>query len=219
MLIAGASRFDTTWPHWDVTACGAAGAPFGLACHPRDGSVKKFYNTTSSACRVEPLEARNLLAADFQVSGLITASSGPASDLLVEAGPPQATPVSTTGDMRHPMPYRGGNRLSFAAPPAPIGVSAVAASSTRVNLAWSDVSGNERGFHIYRSDDGKMFHLIATTRARSTGFADETAVAGKPYLYKVASFNEYGFTMSQAVSVTTPAATQEAGLPAKTKKA
>jgi len=172
--------------------------------------VRKLAANNLSVCRLEALEGRNLLAADFG-GGVLGhyAGAGPASDLLAE--PAEGTGITTSGDMRRPMPYRGGDRHSMLAPLAPINVAVAASGSARADVSWSDVTANERGFHIYRSDDGTMFHLVATLRARTTEFADLTVKAGKTYQYRVASFNEYGFTMSQAVSVTIPEQSQDSG--------
>src|SRR5262249_15888998 len=49
-----------------------------------------------------------------------------------------------------------------APPAAPTGLTASAASSTRVNLTWTDKSGNETGFKIERSTNGVNFTQIAT---------------------------------------------------------
>ena len=160
-----------------------------------------------SACSLEALERRALLSADLG-GGVLSSYAGvaPASDLLAEMSAPATHSVISTGDMLRARPYRGGERLSLVAPPAPAKLSALAAGATRADLSWSDSSGNERGFHIYRSSDGRMFQLIATVRARSTDFSDLTAQPGTTYQYKVAAFNEYGFTMSSAASVSMPEA-------------
>ncbi len=56
------------------------------------------------------------------------------------------------------------------------------------SLTWSDSSGNETGFHVYRYDV-----LIAELPANSTSYVDVTYVApGSDVSYGVAAFNDAG---------------------------
>ena len=68
-----------------------------------------------------------------------------------------------------------------AAPTAPQGLTAVAASDTRIDLAWADESGNEVGFRVYRSTDGTAFTLVATVGAGVTSYADSGLTSGTTY--------------------------------------
>jgi fibronectin type 3 domain-containing protein len=75
------------------------------------------------------------------------------------------------------------------APAAPSGLVATAASSTQINLAWTDNSGNEDGFKIERSTDGANFLEIATVGANVTTYADTGRTAATAYYYRARSFN------------------------------
>lgn len=54
---------------------------------------------------------------------------------------------------------------ALAPPAAPTGLTARAVSRLRIDLAWTDNSGNESGFTIERSTDGVTFTEIATVAA------------------------------------------------------
>ena len=61
---------------------------------------------------------------------------------------------------------------------APTGLSAVAVSSTQVNLAWTDTAaGVETGFLIQRSTDGITFAQVGTTAAGVTLYTDNAAAS------------------------------------------
>jgi hypothetical protein len=92
-------------------------------------------------------------------------------------------------------------------PSAPMGLSATAASSTRMNLAWTDTAGNESGFRIERSADGVVFAQVGSVAANVTGYVDGTVVGGTRYFYRVQSWNAGGSSpWSNIAEATTPAA-------------
>jgi len=100
---------------------------------------------------------------------------------------------------------------SAATPPSPPGapanLTAVAVSSSQINLAWSDLSSNEDGFRIERSIDGVNFVLVTTVGANVTGFADPGRNGGTTYYYRVQAYNAGGASAYSGVAwATTPAA-------------
>ena len=58
------------------------------------------------------------------------------------------------------------------APVAPDGLTATAASSSQINLSWTDNNSNEDGTRIERSIDGLNFSEIATVGANVTTYSD-----------------------------------------------
>jgi hypothetical protein len=92
-------------------------------------------------------------------------------------------------------------------PAAPASLVARAASSSQINLSWSDKSSNELGFRIERSTNGTTFTEIATVRANLTTYPNTGLVAAR-YFYRVRAFNSGG---NSAYSNTVTAAL---GLPA-----
>jgi hypothetical protein len=70
-------------------------------------------------------------------------------------------------------------------PAAPANLTATAASSTQINLSWTDDSTNETGFLIERSTDGVNFTQIATAPVNATSFQDSNLTAATTYYYRV----------------------------------
>jgi len=92
-------------------------------------------------------------------------------------------------------------------PAAPSGLSATAASSTQINLSWTDNSGNESGFRIERCKNPNCtnFAQIAQVGAGVTTFADTTVNRNTAYNYRVRAFNAAGNSAySNTASAKTP---------------
>ena len=80
-------------------------------------------------------------------------------------------------------------------PPAdPSGLTANAASATRVDLAWTDNSANETSFLIERSTSSTTgFKQIASVGASIRTYTDGTGLSsGKVYYYRVRAANSAG---------------------------
>ena len=98
-------------------------------------------------------------------------------------------------------------------PAAPSALSATAASSTQINLAWTDNSNNEDGFRIERCQDAgcSTFTEIATVAANVVSYQNTGLTAGTTYQYRVRAYNTagnsaYSNTASATTTVTLPAA-------------
>src|SRR5439155_6304442 len=70
-------------------------------------------------------------------------------------------------------------------PTAPSGLAASAASSSQINLTWTDASNNETGFLIERSPDGTNgWSQIATPAANATSYSDTGRSPATTYYYR-----------------------------------
>jgi chitodextrinase len=91
------------------------------------------------------------------------------------------------------------------APTVPNGLTATAASSTRVNLSWSASTDNVgvTGYTIYRG--GAQLAMVGGS---TVGYSDTTAAASTSYSYTVDAYDAAGnhSTQSAAATVTTPSA-------------
>jgi hypothetical protein len=102
--------------------------------------------------------------------------------------------------------------VAGTAPVGPSGLSAGAGSSSQINLAWTDTSGNETGFRIERASAGGAFTAVANVGANVTTFSNTGLAAGTTYQYRVIASNAYGDSpVSNVATATTPAS---AALPA-----
>jgi titin len=73
---------------------------------------------------------------------------------------------------------------------APSGLSATAASSTRIDLAWTDNSANETSFLVERDTSAAFASPTATTvAANATSFSDTGLTPGTTYYYRVKGRN------------------------------
>ncbi|WP_051398114.1 fibronectin type III domain-containing protein [Runella limosa] len=100
---------------------------------------------------------------------------------------------------------------TLASPPnPPTNLSAVAVSSSQINLSWTDASNNESGFEVFRSTDNANFSKIADVGANATTYANTGLNASTRYYYYVGS--QRGGTPSRTKSNTADATTQS-GLP------
>jgi len=95
--------------------------------------------------------------------------------------------------------------VQSAVPAVPSNLSASAASSTQVNLAWTDNASNEDGFGIERAPSGSTsFALIATVGPNATTYANTGLSPGTGYAYRVYSYNAAGNSaFSNVASATT----------------
>jgi fibronectin type 3 domain-containing protein len=93
---------------------------------------------------------------------------------------------------------------TLALPPAPSGLTATAASASKINLSWVNNSTNTTGIKIYRSTDGVNFSWSSTVGPLVTTYTDTGRAAGTTYWYQVLSYNSVGNSVpSNTASATT----------------
>jgi hypothetical protein len=94
------------------------------------------------------------------------------------------------------------------APVAPSDLLAVAASASRIDLAWTDNSADESGFRIERSTDGgATWTQQGAVGAGVTSFAATGLTASTAYQFRVRAYNTAGNSgYSNTASATTSAA-------------
>jgi FtsP/CotA-like multicopper oxidase with cupredoxin domain len=93
-------------------------------------------------------------------------------------------------------------------PDAPSDLTATAVSSSRIDLGWTDNSGNELFFKIERSLNGISFTPHATVDADVTAYSDTGLAAMTTYWYRVFATNDHGDSVPTNVASAT---TDEAG--------
>ena len=78
------------------------------------------------------------------------------------------------------------------APTAPSVLTATGASSTQVDLVWTDNATNETGFKIERKTGvGGTYSQIATTSANAVSYSDTSTSADSSYYYRVRAYHAY----------------------------
>lgn len=79
------------------------------------------------------------------------------------------------------------------APYAPSNLNALAVSSSRIDLNWTDNSGNETGFKIERSTNaGINWSLINTIGSNITSYSDSNLIHTTIYHYRIYAYNQAG---------------------------
>jgi hypothetical protein len=122
----------------------------------------------------------------------------------VDGGRLDARFIDQTGAVRDYFTVLKG--VPPAAPTAPTGLVATPASSTRVNLTWTDGSGSETGFQVDRATSGGGFATLGTAGANATTYADTSVQPATAYVYRVRAVNGAGPSgWSNQASATTPA--------------
>ena len=122
---------------------------------------------------------------------------------VIGGEPPPVFPVNSDILLPYSTYYAVGGDPGTE-PAAPTGLSATTQSSSAIDLAWIDNSGNETGFEIERSTDGLSFAPIATTVEDVTVFSDSGLASSTTYYYRVLAFNNNGdSTFSDTSSATT----------------
>jgi subtilisin family serine protease len=98
-------------------------------------------------------------------------------------------------------------------PNSPSNLSATAASSSKINLSWSDNSYGEDGFKIERKTDASgIYSQIAVTAANATSYSDTGLDELTTYHYRVnAYFGINSSDFSADKSATTTATTSSSG--------
>lgn len=122
----------------------------------------------------------------------------------------KVTAVNAAGESVGSVEVTASTAAAAATTPAmPTGVSATAASSTQINLAWTAVA-NVTSYNIYRGTAAGVVvgtaSKINTNTVTTASFNDTGLTAATAYYYKVAAVNAAGESVGSAeVSATTQA--------------
>jgi photosystem II stability/assembly factor-like uncharacterized protein len=100
--------------------------------------------------------------------------------------------VTAMHGARETLPSNLVSATTPAPPSAASGLTATAAGSGEIDLAWVDNSSNEDGFSILRGTDGVAFAPLTSVPVNATTYADTTVVAGMTYYYEIVAFNAVG---------------------------
>ena len=115
----------------------------------------------------------------------------------------QVIAFNTLGDS---LPSNDASGRTLLPPTAPSNLVATAASSTQINLTWTDNSTNETGFRIQRKTGvSGVWSEIATVAANVRTYQNSGLTPGVTYIYRVTSFNAVTDSAATAeASATTP---------------
>jgi hypothetical protein len=108
-----------------------------------------------------------------------------------------------------PSPYTNESAVStpggvvpVTPPAAPSNLNSTAASSSQINLSWTDNSSNETGFNIERQN-GAAWTVVGNVPANTTSYSDGSLSAATAYSYRVTAVNTAGSSPYTSVSTAT----------------
>ncbi len=98
-----------------------------------------------------------------------------------------------------------GNTNTTVVPVPPSNLTGAVASTTQINLSWTDNSTNETGFKIERKTSSGTYAVIGTTATDVATFNDTGITPNTTYIYRVYSNNNVGnsLTYSNELILTT----------------
>jgi hypothetical protein len=100
-------------------------------------------------------------------------------------------------------------------PAAPSTLAATVASSSAINLKWTDNATNETGYLVQRSTDGTNFTQVATLAAGATSYASSGLAAATTYYFRVRAYNGAGNSAFSNTASTKTSSTATTSVPAK----
>jgi hypothetical protein len=160
-------------------------------------SVPSGYNTLDA--KLELLDANGNVVAtadpsdSFNATINYTASAG--TYYLVVASHGTSANATGTNYGQDVGSYTLGGTIiptGVSAPAAPSNLTASAASTSQINLSWTDNSNNEDGFKIERLNSDGTWSQVATVGANVTTWSDTGLTAGTTYTYRVRAYNASG---------------------------
>ncbi|WP_297511087.1 FISUMP domain-containing protein [Flavobacterium sp.] len=99
------------------------------------------------------------------------------------------------------------NTVTNIIPLSPTGLMGNVASSSQINLSWSDNSSNEIGFKIERRTASTNYAVVGTVNQDILIFSDSGLTPNTTYIYRVCAYNAVGnsLTYTNDVTLTTTA--------------
>ncbi len=95
-----------------------------------------------------------------------------------------------------------GNSTITVVPLPPSNLTGTVASTTQINLSWTDNSTNETGFKIERKTGSGVYAVVGTTATDITTFSDTGLTPNTTYTYRVYSNNAVGNSLTYSNDVT-----------------
>jgi lysophospholipase L1-like esterase/fibronectin type 3 domain-containing protein len=156
--------------------------------------------TQATGYRVERSADASLWSTLADVAGGVTSYS--------DSGLPSATTfyyrvvVLSNGAESAPSTAASATTEAIPVPNAPASMTATAVSSTQINVAWGNVTG-ETGYRVERSVGGATWSAVATTAADVTSYANTGLASATTYSYRVVAFNASGDSQPSPVATAT----------------
>jgi len=204
-----ANTWGTWWGSFILPPLSAPSAPAGLTATPLSGSTVSLAWTDTSSNEERFEIERKTGAGLFSVIATPSTNDIPA---YTDASPPliERTTYTYRVKARNSLGDSGYSNESTATTLliTPPNAAAVAASSTLINISWTDMSALETGYRVERKvGTGGTYVAIATLSANTGSYADNSASAETFFSYRIQAVDSVTPAISaysNEASVTTP---------------
>lgn len=95
-----------------------------------------------------------------------------------------------------------GNSNTTVVPLPPTGLTGNVASTTQINLSWTDNSTNETGFKIERRTGSANYAVVGTVNQDVLTFSDSGLTPSTTYTYRVYAYNAVGNSLTYSNEIT-----------------
>jgi hypothetical protein len=205
--VTGASRWGTWWGSFVLPPVTAPSAPAGLAATPLSESTSSLaWTDTSSNEESFVIERKTGAGAFLAIATPSTNDIAAYTDGSLD----ERTSYTYRVKARNSLGDSGYSNESTATTllSTPANAAAVAASSTLVNVSWTDISAFETGYRVERKTGaGGTYVVIATLPANTGSYTDNSASAETFFSYRIQAQDTVTPTQSaysNEASVTTP---------------
>jgi Zn-dependent metalloprotease/transcriptional regulator CtsR len=145
----------------------------------------------------------------FGVVANVGANATSFSDLNLPSATTFTYRVRAVEGLNSSEPSNPASATTLSPPAAPSGLAAVAVTSTRIDLSWTDNSTYEQGYRVERSSGGGAYAVVGLLGANATAYSSTSLVSGTTYSYRVRAYegpNQSGYSNTVSASPLPPPA-------------
>jgi hypothetical protein len=196
---------------FSITGSGTVSAPVEISITNSGGGTLGGLNYSIGYGAGQPTGWLDASLAGSTAPTVLTLS---VTDTGLQPGSYSAAVTITSPDAANTGQVNVSLSVSQNPPSPPTGLTAVAVSDRRIDVAWTDASDDESSFLLERSaDGGQTWTGIATPAAGVTSFTDETGLVGSTeYTYRVSACNAAGCALADETAAATTAPEAPSGL-------
>jgi len=194
-------------------------APIGLSATAASGSEIDLAWTNGAAPQTGVKIERSIDGITFTQIALAAGAAVSYADTGLAASTTYSYRVRATSASGDSAYSNAASATTQAPPPlppppgAPTGLSATAASSSQINLTWTNSSTSQTGVKIERSIDGVTFTQITVVGATAVSYPDTGLSASTMYTYRVRATNASGDSPYSNLATATTLAAPTAATP------
>lgn len=192
----GDSRWGTWWGSFILSSLSAPAAPVGLVATPLSvSSISLAWTDTSSNEESFVIERKTGTSSFVAIATASTNDIAALTDALLN----ERTTYTYRVKARNSIGDSGYSNESTAATllATPANAAAIAVSSTRIDISWTDSSSFETEYRVERkTGTGGAFVAVASLPADTASYTDNSVSAGSFYSYRIQAVDNVTPTVS-----------------------